>query len=127
MLQLLGQWLLSSAVLVIVAYVVPGFRINSFGTAMWASLVVGLLNILIRPVLLFLSIPINFLTLGFFTFVVNAVILRLAAGLLSGFEISGWVSAVLGAIVLSLVNYLFYMVLGVSVSEVGLNLTGSVF
>ncbi len=124
MLQLLGQWLLSSAVLVIVAYVVPGFRINSFGTAMIASLVVGLLNILIRPALLFLSIPINFLTLGFFTFVINAIILRLAAGLLSGFEISGWISAILGAIVLSIVNYLFYVVLGIPAMSAGLTFTG---
>jgi putative membrane protein len=122
MLQLLGQWLVSSSVLVIVAFIVPGIRLSSFGTAMLASLIVGLLNILIRPLLLFLTIPINILTLGFFTFVVNAIILRVAAGLLTGFEISGWISAIIGAIVLSVVNYLFYKVLGPAYLSIGVSI-----
>lgn len=112
MLQMLAVWLLSAIVLMITAYVVPGFTIKSFGSAMWASLLVGLLNMLIRPILLFLSFPINFLTLGLFTFVVNAIILRIAAGLLKGFDINGWVSAIIGAIVLAVVNYLFYVLVG---------------
>lgn len=112
MIQLLILWLVSATVLLITAYIVPGFTIKSFGSAMWASLVVGLLNMIIRPVLMFLSFPINFLTLGLFTFVVNAIILRVAAGLLKGFDIDGWFSAIIGAVVLALVNYLFFVLFG---------------
>lgn len=110
MVHLLLVWIVSAAALLVTAYVVPGFKIHSFGSAMWASLIVGLLNMLIRPILLFLTLPINLLTLGLFTFVVNAIVLRMAAGLLKGFDISGWGSAIIGAIVLVLVNYLFFMV-----------------
>lgn len=112
MIQLLLLWIVSAVVLLITAYLVPGFKIHSFGSAMWASLVVGLLNMLIRPILMFLSFPINFLTLGLFTFIVNAVILRMAAGLLKGFDIDGWFSAIIGAVVLALVNYLFFVLFG---------------
>lgn len=112
MIQMLVVWLLSAVVLLITAYVVPGFTIKSFGSAMWASLIVGLLNMLIRPILLFLTLPINILTLGLFTFVVNAIVLRLAAGLLKGFDIDGWFSAIIGAIVLAIVNYLVFMAFG---------------
>jgi len=112
MIQMLMLWLISAIVLMVTAYLVPGFTIKSFGSAMWASLVVGLLNMLIRPVLMFLSFPINFLTLGLFTFVINAIILRIAAGLLKGFDIDGWFSAIIGAVVLALVNYLFFVLFG---------------
>ncbi len=118
MLQILIQWLLSSVVLLVVAYLVPGFRIHSFGSAMIASLVLGLLNALVRPILFFLTIPITILTLGLFTFVLNAIILRLAAGMLKGFDIDGWLSAIIGAIVLAIVNYVFFTLLGPSPSDV---------
>lgn len=117
MIQMLVLWLVSAIVLMITAYLVPGFKIKSFGSAMWASIVVGLLNMLIRPVLMFLSFPINFLTLGLFTFVVNAIILRIAAGLLKGFDIDGWWSAIIGAIVLALVNYVFFLLFGYTRTE----------
>lgn len=112
MFQMLMLWLISAIVLMITAYIVPGFKIRSFGSALWASVIIGLLNMLIRPILLFLSFPINFLTLGLFTFVVNAIILRIAAGLLKGFDIDGWGSAITGAVVLALVNYLFFIMFG---------------
>lgn len=121
MVQMLAVWLLSAIVLMITAYVVPGFTIKSFGSAMWASLLVGLLNMLIRPILMFLSLPLNFLTLGLFTFVVNAIILRIAAGLLKGFDINGWFSAIIGAVVLALVNYLFYVLIGYAQPTPGVN------
>jgi putative membrane protein len=112
MIHLLLVWIVSALALMITAYVVPGFKIHSFGSAMWASVIVGLLNMLIRPILLFLTLPINFLTLGLFTFVVNAIVLRMAAGLLKGFDIDGWGSAIVGAVVLVLVNYLFLILFG---------------
>lgn len=109
--DLLILWLLSAALLYVTAVIVPGFTIKSFPSALIAAVVVGLFNMLLKPLLLLLTLPINILTLGLFTFVVQAVILRLSASLLKGFDISGWLPAILGAVVMSitqaLVHYFF--------------------
>lgn len=111
MLDLLVTWVLSALCLYFTAVIVPGFIIKSFGSSLIAAVVVGLFNAIIRPVLLFLTLPINILTLGLFTFVVNAIVLRLAAGLLKGFDIEGWFPAILGAIVLAVIQALVYYLL----------------
>jgi len=116
--NLLAVWLLSAAAIHITATLTPGFKIRSFGAAMLASVVLGLLNMTIRPLLLFLTLPINILTLGLFTIVINAVVLRLTAGLLKGFDISGWLPAILGAIVLALVQAFLFWVLGPTSAEI---------
>ena len=108
MLQTLGTWLLTSVAFLITSYVVPGFNVSGIGTALWASAIVGLLNLLLRPILLFLTLPVNILTLGLFTFVVNAIVLKLAAGLISGFEITGWLSAIFGAVILAIVHAILF-------------------
>ncbi|MDH4467561.1 MAG: phage holin family protein [Bacteriovoracaceae bacterium] len=112
MTNVLGQWMLSSIALLLTSFLVPGFRIISFGHALIAAIVIGVLNLGIRPVLLFLTLPINILTLGFFTFFINAIILKMAAWMLSGFVIHSWFSALIGAIILSLVNLALYLLLG---------------
>lgn len=106
-------WFVSSLLLYLTAVIVPGFKISSFPRAMLAALIVGLLNMLLRPLLVFLSLPITIITLGFFIFVVNAVILRLAAGMLKGFDINGWMPAIAGALVLAIlrvVSFSFFAV-----------------
>lgn len=105
-------WLTSSIVLFLTAKLVPGFTIKSFPKAMLAALVVGFLNALVKPVLIFLTLPINILTFGLFTFVVNAVILRLAAGILKGFDIKGWSAALIGAVMMAIINMVFLLVFG---------------
>ncbi len=105
---LLLVWLLSSLGLLITSKLVSGFEVKSFGSAMLASMVVGLLNVILRPILLFLTLPINILTLGLFTFVVNAIVLKAAAGILKGFNIKGWGAAIIGAFVLALVNMILF-------------------
>lgn len=102
--SLLIVWFLSSLLLYLTAVVVPGFKVESFTRAMIAAVVVGFFNMFLRPLLLFLTLPINIITLGLFTFVVNAIVLRLAAGLIKGFEIKGWGPAILGAIVMALLQ-----------------------
>ena len=97
-------WLASSLLLYVTALIVPGFKITSFPRAMMAAIIVGLFNMLLRPILLFLTLPINIITLGLFTFVVNAVILRISAGVMKGFDISGWLPAFLGAIVMVIIQ-----------------------
>jgi putative membrane protein len=105
--QYLFQWAISALALVITAMIVPGFIIRGFGGALMAAVMVGLVNILVRPVLLFLTFPINILTLGLFTFVVNAITLKIAAAVTPRFEITGWLSAIIASIVLTLVNLAF--------------------
>lgn len=117
MLSLLGIWVLSSLAIYLTAAFTPGFALKSFGSAMKASLVIGLLNMTIRPILLILTLPINILTLGLFTVFVNAIVLRMTAGLLKGFDIEGWLPAILGAILLALVQALLFWVFGPNAYE----------
>lgn len=100
----IGQWFVSALALALTAAVIPGFRIRGFGTALVASLVLGVLNIFVTPVLQFLGFPLTVLTLGFFIFVIDAIVLRICAAMLDDFEISNWFSAIIGAIVLAFAN-----------------------
>lgn len=94
-------WLTSALFLYLTALVVPGFKITSFPRAMMAALVLGFFNALLKPFLVFITIPINILTLGLFSFVISAIILRLSAAMMKGFDISGWIPAILGALVMA--------------------------
>jgi putative membrane protein len=104
MLYWLVVWFLTSSVLLLTSYLVPGFKIAGFSSALMASVFIGILNIFIRPILLFLTLPINILTLGLFTFVVNAIILKMTAFFLKGFEIKSWTAAIIGAILISIIQ-----------------------
>ena len=111
MLSLIVTWFFSAALLFITSRVIDGFQIPDFATALIASLVIGLLNIVIRPLLNFLAIPINLVTLGLFTFVINAVILKLADALMNSFYIAGWGPAILAAIFLAAIQILANLLL----------------
>ncbi len=113
MLSLLLVWILSATAIFLTAKIVKGFDVKSFGSAMGASLVVGFLNMILRPLLLLLTLPVNILTLGLFTFVVNAIVLRLAAGMLKNFDIKGWGPAIIGAVILALINILIFSIFGI--------------
>ena len=95
-----------AASIVIAAYFIPGVRVGSFFSALWVALFLGIVNILVRPVLIFITLPINILTLGLFTFVINAVLILLASSVIKGFEVAGFWWALLYSIVLSAVNYI---------------------
>lgn len=111
MIHLLLIWLLSAVALLITAYVVPGFEIAGFGSALIASLVVGFLNATLGFLLKLVTFPISILTLGLFFLVINAIILLLASALVPGFHIRGFGAAFLGAIVLMLVRLAFRLVM----------------
>lgn len=111
MLAVIVHWLLSALALLVVAQMVPGFRLRGYGTALLAALVVGLANAVLWPVLFFLTLPVNLLTLGLFTFVISAAMLKLGAALVTGFDIDGWIPAILGAFLLAIVGILFRAVL----------------
>ena len=100
---LLG-WAINAGVLLLIPYLVPAVHIAGFGTALVVALVLGLLNILIRPVLLLLTLPVNLLTLGLFTFVINGFLFWLAARWLEGFSVDGFWWAVLAAFLYSVIT-----------------------
>jgi putative membrane protein len=102
--KLLLNWLLSALGLMIVAYVVPGFHINSFVSALIAALVIGLINATLGFFLKVVTFPLAILTLGIFWLVVNALMLRFATWFVPGFRIDTFWDAFIGAIVLMLVN-----------------------
>jgi putative membrane protein len=98
------HWAVSAVALLLTAYLVRGFTVKNFVAALLAAVVIGLANTFIWPLLMFLTLPINILTLGLFTFIVNAAVLRIAAMVLPGFSIDSWLSAIFGSIILSLVG-----------------------
>ncbi len=106
MLKLVIKWLLSATALMAVAYLYSGVRLAGFGAALWAALLIGLLNSLVRPVLLVLTLPITLLTLGLFFFVVNALMFYFASALSSGFEVRGFGAALVGSLLYSLAGLL---------------------
>lgn len=112
MMNMLVVWFLSAFSLYLTAMIVPGFRIATFGSALIAAIVVGILNMFLKPILFILTLPINIITLGLFSFVLTAIVLKLSAAMLKGFEISGWIPAIFGAVVLAIVQILIHMIVG---------------
>lgn len=104
MLYLLIKWVLFAGALLFTAWVVPGISFVSFTSALLAALVMGLVNIFVRPILLILTLPINLLTLGLLTFVINALMFLFVAKLVPGFNVNGFMAALLGSIVLSIIS-----------------------
>ena len=94
----------------VAAYVVPGVYVQSFLVAMIAALVLGLINLTLKPILLILTLPINILTLGLFTFVVNAVLILLVAAIVNGFQVADFTTALIFGIVLSIVLFISHLV-----------------
>jgi putative membrane protein len=107
MLRLLLNWILSALALLVVAHIVPGFYVRDVGSALWAAVVIGLINATIGALLKLITLPLTILTLGIFWLVINALMLWLATFFVSGFKISGFGAAFVGAIVLMLVNMIF--------------------
>lgn len=99
--KLLLKWLLSACALLGVAYLYPGVEIRNFSSALVAALVIGLFNLVLRPVLLVLTLPVTVLTLGLFFFVINALLFWAASGVLQGFYVGGFGAALLGSLIYS--------------------------
>ena len=106
MISLILRWLINTGALFLVTYIVPGVRVDSTPKLFIAALVLGLLNAIVRPVLFWLTLPLTILTLGLFILVLNGIMLSLTAWLVPGFGIDGFLSAVLGALILSIVGFL---------------------
>ena len=103
--RLILRWILSAVALIAITYFVPGILVSNFYAALIAALVLGLINALIRPILLILTLPVNILTLGLFTFVINALLFWLAATIVKGFFVAGFWPAFWGALLLWVINW----------------------
>lgn len=111
MARLLIKWLLHSLALIVTAKLVPGFVVTSLAAAIVAALVIGLLNVTLGAVLKLITLPLAILTLGLFFLVINALILKLASGVVPGFYVHTWGAALVGALVLAVLHVLFRMIL----------------
>jgi putative membrane protein len=104
--MLIVKWLLSAVALLFIAYIYKGVSVAGFGSALIAALVIGLLNLLVRPILIVLTIPITLVTLGLFLFVINALMFWAASGILSGYHGNGICAAKIGTLLYSLLGVL---------------------
>ena len=99
------RWLILTVAIIIASYLLEGIRVSGFFSAFFAAAMLGILNAFFRPIIFILTLPINILTLGLFTFVINAIMLMMASGMISGFEVSGFWSAVFGSLLISIVSW----------------------
>jgi putative membrane protein len=106
MIQLLLVWLINAVALIAVAYLMPGVSVASFTTALVAALVLGLVNAVIRPLLVLLTLPVTIITLGLFIFVLNGLLFWFVGSFIEGFVVTGFWPGVFGAIVFSLISWL---------------------
>ncbi|HNQ47107.1 MAG TPA: phage holin family protein [Syntrophorhabdus sp.] len=109
---LILKWLIMTVSVMVTAYVIPGVTVRNFMSALWVALLLGIVNMLLRPFLILITLPINILTLGLFTFVINGLIILLVSSVVKGFQVSGFWIAVLFSIVLSIVNYVMNFFIG---------------
>jgi len=103
--HLLLRWLLNAVALLLVAYLVPGFHVSTFYTALIVALVLGILNAVIKPIIVILTLPINILTLGLFTLVINAVLIWFVSTIVKGFTVDSFWTALVGGVVLWVMSW----------------------
>ena len=111
--HLLINWFLSALALMVVTKVLPGIQVDSFGSAMIAALVIGIVNVTIGAVLKFFLLPFAILTLGLVYLGVNGLMLKLASDFVPGFRVDGCATAIVASVLMSIVSYLLTLVLGV--------------
>ena len=103
--KLLIGWLLNALALLGVAYFVPGITVSNFTAALIAAAVIGLVNMLIKPILLILTLPVTIITLGLFIFVINGILFWLVGNFLDGFDVKTLIAGIVGAIVYSVISW----------------------
>lgn len=107
--KLLLKWLINALALLGIAYLIRGISVSSFYVALIAALVLGLINALVKPLLILLTLPVNILTLGLFTFVINALLFWFASTIVKGFFVADFAAAFWGALCLSVVSWLTHI------------------
>jgi putative membrane protein len=102
---ILIRWLVLTAAIIVASYLLDGIQVKGFFSAFFAAAILGVLNAFFRPILIILTLPINILTLGLFTFIINALLLKMASGVISGFDVRGFWAAVFGSVIISVVSW----------------------
>ncbi len=100
--------LVNSLAVLVTAYILPGVKVDSYFTALVVAVILGIVNIVIKPILIIITLPITILTLGLFTFVINAFMIELVSAIVPGFTVSGFVTALMFSLVLSLINWFMH-------------------
>jgi putative membrane protein len=103
---ILIRWLILTVAILSAAYLLDGMEVRGFTSAFFAAAVLGILNAVLRPVLIILTLPLNIFSLGLFTFVINAFLLKMASGVIPGLEVHGFWPALFGSLIISLVSWL---------------------
>ena len=106
---LLIRWLTLTAAILVTAYLLDGIRVTGVFSALAAAALLGILNAFLRPIAMILTLPVNVLTFGLFTFVINAILLKLVSGIIRGFEVIGFWPAIFGSVLISLVSWALNM------------------
>jgi len=109
---ILMRWLILTTAIIVTSYLLDGIRIDGFFSAIFSAAFLGILNAFFRPILLFLTLPINILSLGLFTFVINALLLLMASGVIPGLTVSGFWTALFGSLLISLVSFILNTFIG---------------
>lgn len=109
--HILAKWLLTTLAFLAAAYLIPGITVGSLLTALLLAVIWGLISITIKPILLVITLPINILTLGLFTFVLNGLLLLILGQVIKGFTVDGFIPAIFGAFVISAVTWFGELVL----------------
>ena len=99
------RWVILTAAIMFTSYVIDGIKVKGFFSALFAAAILGILNAFFRPILIVLTLPINILSLGLLTFIINAMLLKMASGIIPGFEVYGFWSAVFGSLLISVVSW----------------------
>jgi len=106
--KFIANWILNALALYLVSRILPGIHLHDFWSAIIAAAIIGLMNALVKPILLLLTLPITILTLGLFTFVINALLFLLAGTFSPGFHIDGFGTALIGSILLSIISTILH-------------------
>jgi len=106
------RWLILTVAIIFTSYLSGGIHVSGFFSAFFAAAILGILNAFFRPLLLLLTLPLNILTLGLFTFVINAIMLMMASGVIPGFQVHGFWSAVFGSLLISIISWLLTSFIG---------------
>jgi putative membrane protein len=99
------RWLTLTAAILMASYLFDGMRVGGFFSALGGAAMLGILNAFLRPIALILTLPINILTFGLFTFIINAIMLKMASGVITGFEVHGFWTAVFASLIISLASF----------------------
>ena len=99
------RWLSLTVAIILASYLLSGIHVSGFLSALGAAAILGILNAFFRPIALILTLPINILTFGLFTFIINALMLKMASGVITGFEVRGFWTAIFGALIISVVSF----------------------